>query len=616
VSWRIPRLFRSRRGPALETRAWPWLVLFAGVVAVGIGCVFWFMREAMRNERMAERQRLADAYRSHVALLQTYLAQASKQMSAELDGSGAPAEWFLACVQSQRASSVIIRDSAGAILYPIDALDVAPSAAAQQLQADARALVTAGKENEAIELIATATAMPAFDNAFDAQGRLVAANLELLALQSMKGAGHPQFGAVSGRLINRANDYAHVRMPSSQRRFVMHELRRLAPATTQLPTLAAEDYAAHYLESGITANASGFQSTSLAGVWQLTSANGNVIGLFATKELRKRFGAVLETAPHLVGARVDLVAPGEELATHHAALVSLPAGTFAPGWALSLSLDDVNAFETAADRKVTRYLWIGIVVAGVMTLLAVGALRAFGRQVALARLKNDLVASVSHELKTPLPSMRVLVDSLLESDDFSPTETREYLQLLARENARLSRLIDNFLTFSRMERNKFRFAMSPVTPQQIVAQASNAFADRADTPNCLFEARCAPNLTPIIADADAMTIALVNLLENAWKYSGEQKRIVLRAEQKDGVVQFAVEDNGVGIHPRESRKIFRRFYQVDQRLSRAVGGCGLGLSIVDHIIRNHRGIVHVRSEPGVGTTFIAELPLGQTVRAS
>ena len=83
-------------------------------------------------------------------------------------------------------------------------------------------------------------------------------------------------------------------------------------------------------------------------------------------------------------------------------------------------------------------------------------------------------------------------------------------------------------------------------------------------------------------------------MESAWKYSGEQKRIVLRAEQKDGVVQFAVEDNGVGIHPRESRKIFRRFYQVDQRLSRAVGGCGLGLSIVDHIIRNHRGIVHVR----------------------
>jgi signal transduction histidine kinase len=616
VSWRIPRLFRSRRGPALETRAWPWLVLFAGVVAVGIGCVFWFMREAMRNERMAERQRLADAYRSHVALLETYLAQASKQMSAELDGSGAPAEWFFACVQSQRASSVIIRDSSGAILYPIDALDVAPSAAAQQLQADARALVTAGKENEAIELIATATATPAFDNAFDAQGRLVAANLELLALQSMKSAGHPQFGAVSRRLINRANDYAHVRMPSSQRRFVMHELRRLAPATTQLPTLAAEDYAAHYLESGITANASGFQSTSLAGVWQLTSASGNVIGLFMTKELRKRFGDVLETAPHLVGARVDLVAPGEELATHHAALVSLPAGTLAPGWTLSLSLDDVNAFETAADRKVTRYLWIGLVVAGIMTLLAIGALRAFGRQVALARLKNDLVASVSHELKTPLTSMRVLVDSLLESDDFSPTETREYLQLLARENARLSRLIDNFLTFSRMERNKFRFAMSPVTPQQIVAQASNAFADRAHTPNCLFEARCAPNLAPIIADADAMTIALVNLLENAWKYSGEQKRIVLRAEQKDGVVQFAVEDNGVGIDPRESRKIFRRFYQVDQRLSRAVGGCGLGLSIVDHIIRNHRGTVHVRSEPGVGTTFIAELPIGQTVRAS
>jgi signal transduction histidine kinase len=236
--------------------------------------------------------------------------------------------------------------------------------------------------------------------------------------------------------------------------------------------------------------------------------------------------------------------------------------------------------------------------------------RAFGRQVALARLKNDLVASVSHELKTPLTSMRVLVDSLLESENFSPGETREYLQLVARENARLSRLIDNFLTFSRMERNKFRFAMSLVAPEQIVAQATSAFAERAHHPGCRFEARCAPDLAPIVADGDAMTIALVNLLENAWKYSGDEKRIVLRAEQRNGAIRFAVEDNGVGIPPREARRIFRRFYQVDQRLSRATGGCGLGLSIVDYIVRNHRGNVRVESKPGEGSVFIVEVPVG------
>jgi signal transduction histidine kinase len=112
-----------------------------------------------------------------------------------------------------------------------------------------------------------------------------------------------------------------------------------------------------------------------------------------------------------------------------------------------------------------------------------------------------------------------------------------------------------------------------------------------------------------LADADAMTIALVNLLENAWKYSGDEKRIVLRAEQRNGAVTFAVDDNGVGLSPRESRRIFGRFYQVDQRLSREVGGCGLGLSIVDYIVRNHRGRVRVESKLGAGSTFIVEVPV-------
>ena len=305
----MPRLFRIRRGRAPEARAWPWLLLFAGAVAVGIGCVFWFMREAMRNERMAERQRLADAYRSHVALLQTYLAEASKTMAGQIDGSEPAPEWFLTCVRSQRASSVIVRNASGAILYPIDTIDAEPSATAQQLQADARALVTAGKENEAIDLIVRATAAPEFREAFDAQGRLVAASLELFALQLMKTADHPQFAEVARRLMDRTNDYAQVRMPSSQRRFVMRELQRLAPGSSQFPTLAAEDYAAQYLESGMVATAAGFQRTGLPGLWQLTSSSGNVIGLFTNDELRQRFGAVLAAAPHLAGARVDLVAP-------------------------------------------------------------------------------------------------------------------------------------------------------------------------------------------------------------------------------------------------------------------------------------------------------------------
>ena len=610
----MPRLLRSRRGQVREARAWPWLALFAGIVVVGIACVFWFMREAMRNERMAERQRLADAYRSHVALLQNYLRDEAKVIAAQLDREAeTPAAlWFAESVRRKRATSLVVRDGTGAVLYPTDALEVTASERAQTIQAEVRALVTAGNRAGAIRTIVNEMADPEFDAAFDGQGRLTAANLELLALQLMQTATAPEFDVVARRLIGRVNDYARVTMPSSQRRFVMRELARLAPAMALFPTLEAEDLAAHYLASGTALPGDGFQPTGLADVWHIASVRGDVSGLFTTTELRTRFGKVLDAAPRITGGVVELLAPAESPSAHRSALVSVSAGNFAPGWTVALSLHDVNAFETAADRKVTRYLWTGIGVATIMAALAAAVLRAFGRQVQLARLKNDLVASVSHELKTPVTSMRVLVDSVLESNDFSPDETRDYLQLLAQENARLSRLIDNFLTFSRMERNKFCFAMDRVAPEQIVAQARAAFADRADVPHCEFQTECAANLPPVMADRDAMTTVLLNLLENAWKYSGEHKRIVLRTQQTNGAVQFAVEDNGVGIHAREARRIFRRFYQVDQSLSRTVGGCGLGLSIVDYIVRNHHGTVRVESKPGVGSTFTVELPVAPT----
>ena len=109
-------------------------------------------------------------------------------------------------------------------------------------------------------------------------------------------------------------------------------------------------------------------------------------------------------------------------------------------------------------------------------------------------------------------------------------------------------------------------------------------------------------------DSDALTTALVNLMDNAWKYTGEEKRILLRAEARNGSVRFTVEDNGIGIPARERGRVFRRFYQVDQRLARSAGGCGLGLSIVQAIIEAHHGSITVSSEPGQGSAFTIELP--------
>ena len=116
------------------------------------------------------------------------------------------------------------------------------------------------------------------------------------------------------------------------------------------------------------------------------------------------------------------------------------------------------------------------------------------------------------------------------------------------------------------------------------------------------------NLPPVMADADALATALINLLENAYKYSEEIKHIVLHVRAENGSVSFSVKDNGIGIAPRDRRRIFQPFHQLDQRLSRKGSGCGLGLSIVQFITTAHHGSVSVESQPGCGSTFSISLP--------
>jgi signal transduction histidine kinase len=290
------------------------------------------------------------------------------------------------------------------------------------------------------------------------------------------------------------------------------------------------------------------------------------------------------------------------------AFVTLPAGPQWPGWQLALSLKDQDFLNSAATNRASVYLWTGILVMGAMGILTLLAIRLLRRQTALARLKNDLAATVSHELKTPLSSMRVLVDTLLESNEIEERKAREYLQLIARENERLSRLIQNFLTFSRIERKKYALRLAEVPASQIAKAAGEAVRERFNAPGCRFEVQIENDLPVIVADADALSTALINLLDNAWKYSEEIKHIVLRACVRDGNVVFSVRDNGIGIPSHERSRIFSAFHQADERLSRHSHGCGLGLSIVQFIVAAHHGRVSVESEPGRGSTFTIWIP--------
>jgi signal transduction histidine kinase len=311
--------------------------------------------------------------------------------------------------------------------------------------------------------------------------------------------------------------------------------------------------------------------------------------------------------PLPVAADIDVAPPGEE--SQAPALLSASAGATLPGWRLSLSLVDPQQIDATATKSNRLYLWTGVLVVLFTSVFAVFIARAFQRQLRLANLKNDLVGNVSHELKTPLTSMRLLVDTLLEDDQFDEQTTRDYLRLIAKENSRLSRLIENFLTFTRMEQQQNPFDLQPLAPLDIVNNALDSAGERFHSSDCSLSVQVDEELPLVGGDKDSLVTVLLNLLDNAYKYSDPPREITLRANRSDQGVAFSVSDNGIGLPRTASRRIFQRFFQVDQSLTRDRSGCGLGLSIVESIVKAHRGTVSVTSSAGKGSTFTVALPV-------
>ena len=293
-----------------------------------------------------------------------------------------------------------------------------------------------------------------------------------------------------------------------------------------------------------------------------------------------------------------------------AGFLKAPLGEFFSGWNVEIHFSDVDIFEKTAARQKVLYIWAGLLAIAVMVTAGLLAARVVGKQIKTNKLKNNFIATVSHELKTPLASMRVLVDTLLEGSYRNQQQVTEYLELVSKENERLTGLIDNFLTFSRMERNKQAFAMTRTNPAAIAHDAAEAVKTKFSKGRCSFEVDIPGDLPDVTADRDAMVTVLINLLDNAYKYSYDDKQIELRVSSEDGSVCFCVSDNGAGMPRRSVKKIFKRFYQVDRSLARSTEGCGLGLSIAKFIVDAHKGSIAVSSKPDEGSIFTVKLPAG------
>ncbi len=226
------------------------------------------------------------------------------------------------------------------------------------------------------------------------------------------------------------------------------------------------------------------------------------------------------------------------------------------------------------------------------------------REANLSELQADFVSKVSHELRTPLTAIRLFSETLERAKD-DPTTHDECLKMLVQETDKLSRRIERLLDWGRMEAGRKLFEMKPTRAFEIVQSVLDAFSPLRSDDLMVFEAQVDDKLPDVLVDKDALTDALVNLLSNARKYGGTPPVVSLRVYRSDkkGRIAFEVTDNGAGIPRAFHRRIFDKFYRIDDRLSRTREGSGLGLAIVKHIVRAHRGHVEVESAPGKGSTF-------------
>ena len=266
-----------------------------------------------------------------------------------------------------------------------------------------------------------------------------------------------------------------------------------------------------------------------------------------------------------------------------------------------------SAASVGSNRRLAILIGLGFLVLLVVAGGYVMA-RAVSRELAVARLQSDFVASVSHEFRTPLTSLRQFTDLLNENDDVPPEKRRRFYEAQSRATERLQRLVESLLDFRRMEAGTHQYQRRRLPASPLVEGVVADF--RAEAAARGFEVEYGREEDgPVDVDPDALSLALWNLLDNAVKYSGDSRRVSVSIAARNGSVEISIRDGGLGVPPDEQREIFRQFVRGREARSRGIKGTGIGLAMVQHIVQGHGGRVVLESAPGQGSTFTIVLPM-------
>ena len=297
----------------------------------------------------------------------------------------------------------------------------------------------------------------------------------------------------------------------------------------------------------------------------------------------------------------DTMPPGEPIA--------LVEADSLPFWKVGIYVKDPMSLERLSKRKASLRAFL---IAGLILAIAFGiylSLREARRETELARIRSDFVANVSHELRTPLSSIQIFSETLKQNKAVSQDKQDQYLDTISSESDRLTRLVDNVLDFSRLERQVKEFDLRPTDIGEVIASTVEAARFYAEQRGVTVSLNIAPDLPEIKADKEAISQMVMNLIDNAVKYSEDESEIAVNVFRRGQNIMIEVVDKGVGIDEEDMKKIFDKFYRGKNVADLGTGGTGLGLTLAKAVAVAHGGDILVRSKIGQGSRFSAMLPI-------
>lgn len=278
------------------------------------------------------------------------------------------------------------------------------------------------------------------------------------------------------------------------------------------------------------------------------------------------------------------------------------------GYSMAIELKDQTIADLAKERSRKDLILIGVI--DLVLFFGIWLIyRNVRKQMELSQLKSDFVSNVSHEIRTPLALISMYIETLEMGRVKTAEKVREYYTIILQEAQRLTDIVNKILSFSQIESGKRTYTFAPVQLNTIVDNVLTTFRVRLEKSEFLFTTRLTEEMPEIEGDTEAITDALVNLVDNAIKYSNDEKSIEVATGRNNKYSFIEVHDRGIGISTDEQKHIFDKFYRVTEKnLALKAKGSGLGLTIVKHIMDAHQGQIEVESIKGKGSTFRIMFP--------